>query len=263
MRPHNLCLLTGLALALLLPRAAMAHIEITSHTTRYGVATQKSPPCGMLGGSGPGANVYTYAPGETITLSWHEFIDHPGHYRVAFDDSGDDGFADPANAADLFNNATVMLDGIADETDVHDYEVELTLPDVECETCTIQILQIMTDKPPFGNGDDMYYHCIDVRLVAEGGDGDGDPGDGDGDPGDGDGDPGDGDGDGDGDPAGDGDGDGDSGDGDGDPAGETETGAAPIDDDASGCACTTTPARPLSAVPLSLLILGLLRRRRA
>jgi hypothetical protein len=250
MRMRNLLLFT--ALAMLVPREALAHIEITSHTTRYGVAVQKSPPCGMLGGSGAGDNVYTYAPGETITLSWHEFIDHPGHYRVAFDDSGDDSFADPASADDLYNNATVVLDGIADETDVHDYEVELTLPEVECETCTIQILQVMTDKPPFGDGNDMYYHCIDVRLVADGGDGDGDSGDGDGD---GDGDSGDGDGDS-------GDGDGDSGDGDGDSGGETDTGAPPLDEDASGC--VSTNVSPLSALPLGLglLMLGALRRRR-
>lgn len=231
------------ALALLVPREALAHIEITSHTTRYGVAVQKSAPCGMAGGSGPGSNVYTYAPGETITLSWHEFVDHPGHYRIAFDDSGDDSFADPASADDLYNNATVLLDGIADEANVHDYDVELTLPEVECETCTIQILQVMTDKPPFGDGNDMYYHCIDVRLVADGGDGD--SGDGDGDSGDGDGDSGDGDS---------ADGDGDSGDGD------TETGEAPIDQSTGGCA--TTDIRPLGAASLGLLMLALLRRRR-
>jgi len=251
MRLRNLLLFT--ALAVLLPREAMAHIEITSHTTRYGVGVQKAPPCGLLGGAGPGDTVYTYAPGQTITLSWHEFIDHPGHYRVAFDDAGDDGFADPASAADLFNNATVMLDGIADESDVHDYEVELTLPDVECEACTIQILQVMTDKPPFGDGNDMYYHCIDVRLVADGGDGDGD------------GDPGDGDGDGDGDPTGDGDGDGDgdpAGDGDGDGDGETGSGEPPIAEDDSG-GCTIGKPRSLTALPLALLMLGALRRRRA
>jgi len=246
-----------LSLAILAPREAAAHIEITSHTTRHGVANQKDPPCGLAGGSGPGDTVYTYAPGETITLAWFEFINHPGHYRVAFDQDGDDAFVDPATAADLYNNAAVMLDGIADEPGVHDYEVELTLPEVECETCTIQILQVMTDKPPFGDGNDMYYHCIDVRLTADAGDGDGDqpgdgdPGDGDGDPDPGDGDPGDGDGDPD---------PGESGTDTGDGDGETGT---PVDDAESGCACATTPARPLTAAPLGLLILGLLRRRRA
>src|SRR5690606_17740409 len=121
------------------------------------------------GGEGPGDTVYTYAPGATITLSWFEFIDHPGHYRVAFDQDGDDDFIEPTTATDLYNSDAVLLDGIPDEDGVHDYEVEVTLPDVECESCTLQILQIMTDKPPFGDGNDLYYHCIDLRLAGDGG----------------------------------------------------------------------------------------------
>ncbi len=246
---RRLAALAAFALAVLAAGEAAAHIEITSHTTRHGKDYQKLAPCGLTDDTGPGETVYTYAPGDSIVLTWHEFIDHPGHYRVAFDDFGDDDFVDPATPADLYNSPTVMIDGIPDAPGVHDYQAQLDLPgDLECEVCTIQILQVMTDKPPFGDGNDLYYHCIDIRVVAE------DPGDGDGDPGDGDGEP----------EPGDGDGEPEPGDGDGEPEpepGETETGA-PIDDaEDAGCSCTSAPARPGGGVAMLALTL-LVRRRR-
>ncbi|MEZ4382994.1 MAG: SCE4755 family polysaccharide monooxygenase-like protein [Nannocystaceae bacterium] len=168
MRPH---LAPALALAglLLAPRSAAAHIEITSHIPRHGKETQKTAPCGAADDGGPGGNIYVYEPGATVTFAWHEFIDHPGHYRVAFDDAGSDAFVDPATAAERYSNDAVLVDGIADVDGVHDYEVDVTLPAIECAACTVQILQIMTDKAPYGDGNDIYYHCVDVQLVAGGG----------------------------------------------------------------------------------------------
>lgn len=255
-----------LALAALAPARAGAHIEIVTHETRFGPNYQKVGPCG-LDQPGPGATVYSYAPGETVVIGWNEFIDHPGHYRVAFDQDGDDDFLDPATADDLYNNAAVILDGIPDEPNVHDYEVELQLPDVECANCTIQILQIMTDKPPYGDGNDIYYHCIDVELVAGGGTdttGDGDTSGGTDTTGDGDTSGGT-------DTTGDGDtttGDGgtETGSGGGDEAGSEDTAGddtpGSLDDEAGSCSCSSAPAKsaPTGLALLALVALG--RRRR-
>src|SRR5262245_60616490 len=74
-----------------------AHISIDQGGTqksRYGDNYLKDAPCGKAGGT-RGTNVYTYAPGETITVSIVEFIPHPSYFRVAFDQDGDDGFKDP------------------------------------------------------------------------------------------------------------------------------------------------------------------------
>lgn len=153
---------------LLLPGSASGHIELVSHTSRFGPDDQKQAPCGIAGMSGPGSNVYTYAPGATVHIAWHEFIDHPGHYRIAFDEQGDDDFATPSAADDLYANDKVLRDDIADVDGVHDYAVDITLPEIECDPCTIQVIQVMTDKPPFGDGNDVYFHCIDVVLAAGG-----------------------------------------------------------------------------------------------
>src|SRR5687767_4134172 len=89
---------------------AHAHIAMTSPRPR-GV-DQKAPPCGRTG-STRGAVVTTFAPGETITVEWDETIDHPGHYRIAFDDDGDDVFQNPSNPDDNF--ASTILEPIADK----------------------------------------------------------------------------------------------------------------------------------------------------
>ncbi len=162
-------LLLGTSALLLLSTPAAAHIEVTSHITRHGRNKQKTGPCGAADGGEPGSNIYVYEPGETLSISWNEFINHPGHYRLSFDEQGSDSFVDPATADERYSNETVLLDGIEDLSGVSEYEASITLPDTECDVCTIQLIQLMTDKAPYGDGNDLYYHCIDVRLVEGGG----------------------------------------------------------------------------------------------
>ena len=151
----------ALALA---PITASAHIALVSPPPRH--TQQKTGPCGVADDQ-RGDQITTYMPGETITLVWKETIDHPGHYRIAFDADGFDDFVDPKTADELYSNAAVLLDGIPDMKGGM-YMAEVTLPDVECDTCTLQLIQVMKDKPPFGDGNDMYYQCADVVLMGMG-----------------------------------------------------------------------------------------------
>ncbi|MBA2664973.1 MAG: lytic polysaccharide monooxygenase [Bradymonadaceae bacterium] len=156
----------------LLPSLAEAHLILIEPPHRYDQYTQKEPPCGKVGGQ-PGATRTVFEPGETITVSWNEFINHPGHYRISFDSDGDDAFVDPPCLSDcntrtptieLYSNAAVLLDGIADKAGGR-YEVQVTLPDVICDSCTLQIIQVMYDKPPYTlPGNDLYYNCADLIL---------------------------------------------------------------------------------------------------
>jgi hypothetical protein len=153
-----------LALAAVLP--ARAHISLEdagTHLSRSGNGELKSEPCG-LAGSTRGTNVYTYEPGATITVSVVETIPHPGYFRIAFDNDGDDGFVDPASikpidpnrgcpstafgvvaandrcdASDFFNNETVLQDNLDPHLTAASgtkYTWQVTLPDVECDTPT-------------------------------------------------------------------------------------------------------------------------------
>lgn len=146
--------------------SASAHITLTYPTPRYDPTQLKTGPCGMLNGP-KSANVTTFKPGDKIVVKWDETIDHPGHFRIAFDDDGDDAFQDPAAFDDIGSGAPILIDGIADKNGGA-YEQEITLPDIECDNCTLQVIQVMTDKAPYGDGNDIYYQCADLVLSNSG-----------------------------------------------------------------------------------------------
>jgi len=158
-----------LSLAALSPSEARAHLGLDSPASRYGADVLKTGPCGVADGERT-LNVTYYEPGETIQVIWDEYVDHPGHYRIAFDDNGDDDFADPATMMEFYSNDTVLLDEIADKgPGERDYVATVTLPNVTCDNCTLQVIQVMYDKPPYTTpGNDIYYQCADL-VLREGG----------------------------------------------------------------------------------------------
>jgi hypothetical protein len=145
---------------------ARAHIRMTAPTARHDQL--KLGPCGAGPDDPRGTNVHTFRPGQALTLTWEETVDHPGHYRIAFDEDGQDDFVDPKSFDDRSGGPGVLVDGIPDRAGGGTYSQEVTLPDVECDNCTIQVIQMMTDKPPYASGgNDLYYQCIDVVLRAD------------------------------------------------------------------------------------------------
>jgi MYXO-CTERM domain-containing protein len=108
--------------------------------------------------------------GSEITVQWNETIHHSGHFRIAFDDDGSDAFVDPKSFTDIVATPTlpILADGLfADHRQRQAFSTKVRLPNVVCKTCTLQVIQVMTDKPPYGNGDDIYYHCADIELVMD------------------------------------------------------------------------------------------------
>jgi len=154
---------------LLLSTTADAHIALRSPAPRS--ADQKAGPCGAAG-STRGATTTTYTPGEVITVEWDETVDHPGHYRLAFDDDGQDIFVNPVSHTD--NYPWVLADQIADKVgSANHYTQQVTLPDIECTNCTLQLMQIMTTAEPYNS---FYYQCADLTISASGsGGGSGNP----------------------------------------------------------------------------------------
>ncbi|MDC0719749.1 SCE4755 family polysaccharide monooxygenase-like protein [Nannocystis bainbridge] len=157
----------GLALGGLLgwPSAALAHIRLIEPAPRH--EQQKRGPCGAGSEDGRGEVVSTFRPGQTITVRWQETVAHPGYFRIAFDEEGQDAFADPAEAGQSGDPAVVLVDLIADKEGTQTYEQAVTLPDVACERCTLQLVQVMTDKGPYGDGNDLYYQCADLVLSED------------------------------------------------------------------------------------------------
>jgi hypothetical protein len=188
-----LCAASALAVA----APAWSHISLEkggTHLSRYGDGEIKAGPCGRKDGA-RGTNIYTYEPGQTITVSVVEFIPHPGYFRIAFDADGDDGFIEPASilpvdpnrkcpssptdqcgASDFYNSPEVLpgMDNLDPHlaSGVKTYTWQVTLPNVECSNCTLQVIQVMEDDlfhgpydPTPGVGiEDVYHQCIDLVL---------------------------------------------------------------------------------------------------
>ena len=150
--------------------AALAHVQIVVPKQRH--TLQKDGPCGEEGGT-RSPNVCEFQPGATITVEWDETIEHPGHFRIAFDEDGVDSLIDPADYDDFDNSPAVIDDAIPDRDVDADgdsrYSLQITLPDVECDNCTLQLIQVMSDKPPWGpeGGNDIYYQCADLVLSSD------------------------------------------------------------------------------------------------
>ncbi len=99
--------------------------------------------------------------GSKITVEWEETIEHPGWYRLAFSPNGSTGF-----------DTNVLLDNILDTTGSvtranpatwHRYSATIDVPTTTCESCTIQLIQVMTEDPANPRN---YYSCADVRIIA-------------------------------------------------------------------------------------------------
>jgi hypothetical protein len=153
--------------------SANAHVKIISHPMRNSIANIKEGTCGKSPDA-RSTNINTFLSGSTITLQWDEFVPHPGSFRIAFDDDGDD-FPEPSSYEDLAPTpepgTTLIATGLFQHTSAQSqgiYSFDVTLPDIECDNCTLQLTQLMTDKPPYTvGGNDIYYNCLDVTLTKD------------------------------------------------------------------------------------------------
>ena len=165
-----------LTIVLFCANTASAHLALNFPESRHGPDVLKEGPCGIEGSS-RGENISVFAPGGTIEVQWNEYIDHPGHFRTAFDESGNDSFQDPVcldncNSRSMVieqqaADPTVLLDAIPDTPIGGLSSASVTLPNIECDNCTLQVIQVMTDKPPYAiGGIDLYYQCADIVLTS-------------------------------------------------------------------------------------------------
>jgi hypothetical protein len=170
-------------LALLIVAAALtrapiglAHIDLTQPVPREQGrrirdatnADLKAGPCGQRS-NGRTDKVNVFSPGQTIEVTWTETTNHPSYYRLAFDLEGDDGFPlfagpgigqegdDPIANCPI--DGRVILAYELDDRAGGSHTLEITLPDVECENCTLQLVQYM-----YGSRSPYYFQCADLAL---------------------------------------------------------------------------------------------------
>lgn len=168
-------LLVAPILLLSFAQTADAHLRLMSHETRSG-DNQKPGPCGGIDVRSTD-KVYIAKPGTEVTFIIDEYIPHPGFFRIDVDLDGQDNLLTPVLPCldqtdevacfDRTNTGPYMVNNIQNGSGIFNHVY--TLPDVECDNCTIQIVQAMTDKAPYTvDGNEMYHQCIDIVLANDG-----------------------------------------------------------------------------------------------
>ena len=153
---------------------ARAHIDLLTPAPReHGPSREPSSnvkrgPCGQEV-NGRTDRVSVYEPGEAIEVTWVETTNHRSYYRVAFDVEGDDAFPtflgngvgteglDPREPCPVDGRVILAYD--MDDRNGGSHTLEVRLPDVECERCTLQVIQFMYDT-----GRPYYFQCADLAL---------------------------------------------------------------------------------------------------
>ncbi|MEI9938877.1 MAG: SCE4755 family polysaccharide monooxygenase-like protein [Pseudomonadota bacterium] len=172
-----------------LPATAQAHFTLlapppASNSTNGG---KGDPPCGptdML------SNVVTpVMGGSKLTVKVNETVYHPGFYRIALslksrselpvDNVVKDASgtvlppAGPGNSATADYETTPVFPVLADNLWPHTsatamFSGEITLPNVNCDKCTLQVIEFMAQHPSNGPKAGYFYHqCADLKITAD------------------------------------------------------------------------------------------------
>jgi hypothetical protein len=169
---------------LALPVTAQAHFTLlapppASNSTDGG---KGSAPCGPT--SMPSNVVTTVMGGSKLMLKVNETVAHPGFYRVALSIKSrtelpadnvvknDGGMilppAGPGESASAVYQDPPVFPVLADNLWPHTsamamFSTEITLPNVNCDKCTLQVIEFMAKHGP----DYFYRHCADLKITAD------------------------------------------------------------------------------------------------
>lgn len=180
-------MMSRLRLALLfliaVPSVASAHIQLVKPTPRINNGLgqeQKTSSCGSPGwvrAQHPDRVSY-FKPGETVRVMWQETVLHPGWYRLAFLQNGEVFHVPPPGTApgnfptldmtgmtDAATGTLILADRIPDAASGTTQMMDITLPNVECNNCTLQLTQFMTGGTyTTGSNGSIYFNCADIVI---------------------------------------------------------------------------------------------------
>lgn len=171
--------------ALLAASWASAHVRLIDPLPRLdgeqGGNQLKIGPCGQNNNART-QTVTNFTGGETIGVTFGEYINHQSYYRIALDVDGDDSFPmrpeesvspegdDPATIHPLSDINDTSLDVYILQYYTQDegsfmqeveYSTEVTLPNIDCQNCTLQLIQFMYNDP-----EPYYFQCADITITA-------------------------------------------------------------------------------------------------
>jgi len=178
------------AVAAALPVSADAHFTLMEPASwlmenRLG-DPQKAGPCGGTSADAgtPTMTVTPVAGGSKLHLKVQETVFHPGHYRVALAMNSraelpvdpdvvtrdtEKGAWSVSAAIQSPVRPPVIADGLWAHTErpAGPFETDIDLPNINCEKCTLQIIQFMAEHGRNRDGDFSYHHCADLKITAD------------------------------------------------------------------------------------------------
>jgi hypothetical protein len=147
---------------------------------------QKAGPCGGTNTDygKPSYAVTRVAGGSKLHVKVQETIYHPGHYRIALAvNSPTELPLDPKATTEPTPNGPRSVSGeieassappvLADGLFVHTertqtpFETEVTLPNINCKRCTLQVIQFMEQHAVNNPGMFTYHHCAMLEIAAD------------------------------------------------------------------------------------------------
>jgi hypothetical protein len=124
--------------------------------------------------------------GSKLHLKVQETVFHPGHYRIALAANRSDLPKDPEvttresargpqSVSAVIQNPVrppLLADGLWPHTTrptgtMPPWEADIDIPNINCEKCTLQIIQFMAEHGLNRDGDYSYHHCADLQITAD------------------------------------------------------------------------------------------------
>ncbi len=147
---------------------------------------QKLGPCGGTSANGgmPTNIVGKATGGQKLHIKVQETVYHPGHYRVALAVNSptelpadptvvtQDGAKGPMSVSAPIQNP-VQMPVLADGLFVHTakandpFETDVTLPNITCAKCTLQIVEFMAQHGLNPDGGYFYHHCAELQITTD------------------------------------------------------------------------------------------------
>lgn len=147
---------------------------------------QKLGPCGgtTANAGTPTSIVTPVVGGELLHIHVKETIYHPGHFRVALsvldrtelpadpEDVTKDGPRGPISVSgkvDPNPKPPVLVDGLWEHHErkpAEEFETDVRIPNINCDHCSLQVIQFMEQHGINPDGRFTYHHCADLKVTA-------------------------------------------------------------------------------------------------
>ena len=188
---RSLFLVAGLTMAV--QSAASAHFKLLEPAS-WLVESERGDPqkAGPCGGSNTDWGKPSYIVGKAVGgsklhIKIQETIYHPGHYRIALAVNSPtelppdpqvatrDSERGPQSVSATIQNPPVVP-VLADGLFVHaerptgtmaPFETDVTLPNISCRRCTLQVVQFMAEHAFNNPGGYSYHHCADLQITRD------------------------------------------------------------------------------------------------